>query len=289
MSLRNMQNVLARILTDDNLRETFLRNPEIISQENELTWREQESLRNLDQERLVIYADGLKGGRIALVLQAFPLMKFLASKEIRGFTDVYCRQSPPLSAISMSPMYHEVLKFYRFFAPLAASGKLASKYARDILEYEYNICVIGNSVEASKSAIAFAEAKPALPEDFTWEMIRYLKPRTGSHSIITKFDYDVVELISHLVNQELPDLEPKITYLLFFKKTDQRGVRKNKITKATADLLSLCDGAESIEVTISNLTSKYGITSNLGKERLAGGCLSILRELYKSTVITFEN
>src|SRR5262245_4782747 len=216
MSLLNMQRLLGKILTDEQLRDTFLKEPERVFDEYELTPREMESLRKLDAERLTFYASALKRRRIVVGLRAFPLTKFLISNELNQFVTTYCQEFPP-TADGAAYMLDEYMGFYQFLVRLIADGKLSSNYLEDVLEYEKNLFFIGNNVDASRSASEFARANRMLPDDFTMDLIWNLKPITGPHVEASSFTYDVIALGSHLSNRELPDLAPKTTYLLFSK------------------------------------------------------------------------
>ena len=287
MSLLNMQNLLGRILIDDQLRNAFFKDPERIFGGYELTQREMESLRNLDADRLDFYTSGLKRRRIDIALKAFPLTKLLVSDEIKRFVAMYCHEFTP-TLDSAAPALREHIGFYQFLVRLIADGKLQSKYLKDILEYEKNLFFIGNGMEASSDASEFARANRILPDDFTMDLVWNLKPTRGAHVEASSFTYDVIEVASYLRGREVPDLSPKTTYLLFSKIPNELGVRTSKINKATLDLFSLCDGARTTGAIISKLAGANDLEMERDGAKLAGTCLPIFRQLCKFAVITFK-
>jgi hypothetical protein len=287
MSLFNMQRLLGKILTDEQLRNNFLKDPKRVFDGYELTQREMESLRNLDAERLIFYTSGINRHRIDVAFKAFPLTKFLVSDEIKQFVATYCQEFPP-TLDSAVPALREHIRFHQFLVRLIADGKLRSKYLEDILEYEKNLFFIGNSVEASHSASEFARANRMLPGDFTMDLIWNLKPAGGVHVEASSFTYDVIELASYLSGREVPELGPKATHLLFSKIPNELGVRTSKINKATLDLISFCDGARTTGAVLSKLACANDSEIERGGAELAATCLPIFRQLCKFAVITFK-
>ena len=287
MSLFNMQSLLGKILTDEQLRNNFLNAPERVFDGYELTQREMESLRNLDTERLIFYTSGINRHRIDVAFKAFPLTKFLVSDEIKQFVATYCQEFPP-TLDSAAPALREFIWFYQFLVRLIADGKLRSKYLEDILEYEKSLFFIENSVEASRSASEFARANRMLLDDFTMDLIWNLKPARGAHGEASSFTYDVIELVSYLSGREIPELAPKTTYLLFSKIPNEVGVRTSKINKATMDLVSLCDGDRTTGAVLSKLAGANDLELERDGAKLAGTCLPIFRQLCKFAVITFK-
>jgi hypothetical protein len=287
MSLLEMQRVLGKVLTDETLRNAFLSDPNSVFSGYRLTPREAESLSKIDTERLKIYADSLKEGRVGLALTAFPMTRFLMAKEIKNFVTRYCQEVPPLPVTS-SPMFNEAKLFYGFLTRLAADGEIKAKYVADVLEYEKTLFFIANSVEASSSAAAFAGANREMGDDLGGEMIWDLKPVKGAHAETASFNYDVVELSSHLVKEEMPELGPKRTLLLFSKIPGEVGVRTLKINKATMDLISRCDRTKTTGTILSELATAYNKVSEPEKANLVAACLRILKKLYNSSVIMFD-
>ena len=287
VSLFNMQSLLSAILTDEQLRDVFLTNPERVFDRYELSSREMESLRKLDAERMVFYASALKLRRTDIAFKAFPMTKFLVSDEIGQFTAAYCQEFPP-AIDSANPVLREYIEFYEYLARLAADGKLRSKYVSDILEYEKTIFLLGNRVEASRSASEFAQANGLLPDDFTMDLIWNLKPTTGVHVEAAVFTYDVIELASHLGNLEEPDMAPKMTYLLFSKTPDELGVKKSRVNKATLDLVSLCDGTLTTRAILAKLADVDDLEIERDGAKLAATCLPIFKQLCSLAVISFK-
>ncbi|MCA1568640.1 MAG: Os1348 family NHLP clan protein [Acidobacteria bacterium] len=288
MSVLEMQRLLGKVLTNEDLRNAFLRDPHSVCQTYELTPRERESLSLIDANRFKIYAASLQEGRVSLALVAFPLTKLVLSEEGGPLVARYCKENPPLP-VSSSPMFNEAMVFYSFLNKLVATGEMKSKYLRDVLEYEKNLFFIGNDVETSRSSSDFARLNREIIDNLTDEVMLDSKPIKGAHAEVVSFDYDVIELAALLAKQEMPDLETKHTYLLFSKVPNEVGIKTSKINKSTMRLILMCDGTRKTEAILSELARDNGTESKDVVARLTSACLPILRQLCKSSVITFRN
>lgn len=289
MSVLEMQRLLGKVLTNENLRNAFLRDPRGLCETYELTPRERESLSLIDPDRLKIYATSLQEGRVSLALAAFPLTRFvLSGEEGDGLVARYCKEHPPLP-VSASPMFNEAKIFYGFLAKLAAAGEFKSRYLRDVLEYEKNLFFLGNDAEVSRSSGNFAGANRRLLDDLTDEAMLNSKPVKGDHAVVASFDYDVVELAAALARQEMPEAEPKPTYLLFSKVPNSVGIKTSKINRSTMRLISMCDGTRTTQDILAGLAGGHGAEAEAAVKRLASACLPILRQLCESSVITFRD
>lgn len=97
MSLLDVQNFLARIYTDENLRRKFLSAPEIIGKANNLNETEIAELAEVFPEELNSFAESLFYKRLREVEKILPLTKNVLGKNFekhfRAFTDSFLPSS----------------------------------------------------------------------------------------------------------------------------------------------------------------------------------------------------
>lgn len=93
MSLLNVQNFLARIYTDENLRREFLSAPEVIGKANNLNQTEIAELAEVFPDELNSFAESLFYKRLREVEKFLPLTKQVLNqnfeKQFRIFADLY--------------------------------------------------------------------------------------------------------------------------------------------------------------------------------------------------------
>jgi hypothetical protein len=85
MSLRDVQNLLARIFTDEDLRLRFLREPEKTGAENNLNAAEIEQIRQLLPEQVNFFADSLFHKRLHEVEKLLPLTRKALERDFEKY------------------------------------------------------------------------------------------------------------------------------------------------------------------------------------------------------------
>lgn len=81
MSLLEQQNFLAKVFTDEHLREKFLSEPENVGRENNLSETEIEQIRQLLPEQIKFFADSLFYKRLHEVEKFLPLTRKVVGKK----------------------------------------------------------------------------------------------------------------------------------------------------------------------------------------------------------------
>ncbi|MBX7170108.1 MAG: hypothetical protein K1X72_04060 [Pyrinomonadaceae bacterium] len=93
MSLLEQQNFLARIFTDETLRQTFWENPQIVGIENGLDEVEIVQIKSIIPEDLNFFADSLLHKRLNEVEKLLPLTKKILEKDFgkyfREFSQIF--------------------------------------------------------------------------------------------------------------------------------------------------------------------------------------------------------
>ncbi len=97
MSLLNVQNFLARLYTDENLRRDFLSASERIGRENNLTEKEIAELAAIFPEELKLFADSLVWKRLREVEKLLPLTRNILGKDFERFFRQFASRFTPAS------------------------------------------------------------------------------------------------------------------------------------------------------------------------------------------------
>jgi hypothetical protein len=95
MSLLEQQNFLARLYTDEDLRRSFLSEPEKIGAENDLSEREIAELASLVPAELDFFADSLVWKRLREAEKFLPLTKKALNKDFEKYFREFANQFLP--------------------------------------------------------------------------------------------------------------------------------------------------------------------------------------------------
>jgi hypothetical protein len=95
MSLLDVQNLLARIFTDEDLRLRFLREPEKTGMENNLSRAEIEQIKQILPEQIRFFADSLVSKRLHEVEKLLPLTRKALGKEFEKYFREFANQFLP--------------------------------------------------------------------------------------------------------------------------------------------------------------------------------------------------
>lgn len=131
MSLLDVQNFLARIYTDENLRREFLDTPEKVGRENNLTEKEIAELTAVLPDEINFFADSLFWKRLREVEKLLPLTKkAFAADFVKYFHEFAIRFTPESikkhleDAIRFAEFLHEREKGWKRDAAKLESAKL---------------------------------------------------------------------------------------------------------------------------------------------------------------------
>lgn len=134
MSLKEQQNFLARLYTDNNLRRAFLSEPGKIGQENELTEDEISELAAVLPEELNFFAESLFWKRLREVEKFLPLTKQILEENFaRYFRDFSQNFNPQ----SIKKHLEDAIEFAKFLtaAEISDLAKTAAKFEKSRLEF----------------------------------------------------------------------------------------------------------------------------------------------------------
>jgi len=95
MSLLEQQNFLAKVFTDENLREKFLSEPESVGKENNLSETEIEQIRQVLPEQIKFFADSLFYKRLHEVEKFLPLTRKVLGKKFETYFREFANEFLP--------------------------------------------------------------------------------------------------------------------------------------------------------------------------------------------------
>jgi hypothetical protein len=129
MSLLDVQNFLARLYTDENLRREFLSTPERIRRENNLTEQEIAELIAIFPEELNLFADSLFYKRLREVEKLLPLTRKILEKDFERSFRGFASQFTPASI-------KKHLEDAIAFADFLQTEEVEPFWARDAAKFE---------------------------------------------------------------------------------------------------------------------------------------------------------
>ena len=150
MSLLEMQRALARLLTDEEFRESFFAAPGGAFAGYELSIRERASLLAIDRKRVAIHSHLVMHGRVETALAAFPLGARLIRPHLDELAPEFCRRYPPVATLEPT-VQAEVRRFFAFLLEEQAAKRRWPAYFEDLLRHEECLFRLSHTAIASSS------------------------------------------------------------------------------------------------------------------------------------------
>jgi hypothetical protein len=138
MSLLDVQNLLARIFTDDDLRLRFLREPEKTGAENNLNEAEIEQIKQILPEQINFFADSLFYKRLHEVEKLLPLTRKALEKDFEKYFREFANQFLPRT---IKKHLEDAVRFGEFLR----TKKIEPVWARDLAKFECSRLSFNNS------------------------------------------------------------------------------------------------------------------------------------------------
>lgn len=138
MSLREVQNLLARIFTDEDLRLRFLREPEKTGAENNLSDAEIRQIRQLLPEQINFFADSLFHKRLSEVEKFLPLTRKILGEDFSKYFRQFANQFLPQT---IKKHLEDAGEFTEFLQ----SKEINPIWARDLAKFEQARFTFNNS------------------------------------------------------------------------------------------------------------------------------------------------
>lgn len=129
MSLQEQQNFLARLYTDETLRQSFLQEPEKIGRENDLSEKEIAEIASVIPSELNFFADSLFWKRLREAEKFLPLTKkFLKER----FTELFREFSQVYNPQTVKKHLEDALEFCLFLQ----NAEIKPAFIKDIAKFE---------------------------------------------------------------------------------------------------------------------------------------------------------
>ncbi|HEX8367030.1 MAG TPA: hypothetical protein VF604_00550 [Pyrinomonadaceae bacterium] len=138
MSLLDVQNLLARIFTDEDLRLQFLSEPEKTGAENNLNEAEIEQIKQILPEQINFFADSLFYKRLREVEKFLPLTRKVLNKEFEKYFREFANQFLPQT---IKKHLEDAIEFGGFLQ----SKKIEPFWIKDLAKFEGSRLSFNNS------------------------------------------------------------------------------------------------------------------------------------------------
>ena len=112
------------------------------------------------------------------------------------------------------------------------------------------------------------------------------QPVITSYLDIKQFEYPVDRIIPQLIDDEIPELKPESTWILFVRSPESQHVLTKRIKYSTQLLIGLCQNGETVGTVLDKLACTLKVPS---KQQLAfeTECCSFLNALAKEGIVAF--
>lgn len=127
MSLLEQQNFLARIFTDESLRQSFWENPELVGKENGLNEAEIAQLKEIIADDLNYFADSLFHKRLHEVEKLLPLTKRVLEK---NFAKLFQQFSQTFQPSSVKKHLEDAIEFCKYLQTQQVEQLFAKETAK---------------------------------------------------------------------------------------------------------------------------------------------------------------
>jgi len=131
MSLQKQQDFLARLFTDEGLRQNFLSEPDTIGAENGLSETEIVDLEAVLPEELGFFADSLFWKRLREVEKILPLSKKVLKED---FTKHFRQFSRAFNPQTIKKHFEDALEFSKFLQ----NQTLEPRWVNDLAKFEFS-------------------------------------------------------------------------------------------------------------------------------------------------------
>jgi hypothetical protein len=140
MSLQKQQDFLARLFTDEGLRQNFLSKPDKIGAENGLSETETQDLKSVLPEEIGFFADSLFWKRLREVEKLLPLTKKVLRED---FTKYFREFSPTFNPQTVKKHFEDALAFSEFLQ----NQTIEPLWAKDLAKFEFSRLIFNSDTK----------------------------------------------------------------------------------------------------------------------------------------------
>lgn len=274
MSMSEMQACLARLYVDEPFRKYFFLDPDDALKNYKLTEQEKVSLQGIDRVMMTHFAGSLKAKRKRKFEVAYKFLFDLNGSEMNRFYDRYYALYPARPGEKST---QQVIDFGTFIEQTLVNDSDFPPYAVDVARYA-RLLYISRYVPTDQDDFQFIN-------DDTKTTLAPLSPTTQpflqDRILLGEFDYNIIELIKQLKQEETPKDWQGQQFLVFQQIPNTLQPNVFGITPATFELLKLCKGN-----TVEEITSK--IEQQTGRANLQDQVIHILHQLQQKDLISWN-
>jgi len=280
MSLRGLQQALARIYTDARVCEAFLSGDEAPLSIYELSPDDLKHLRELREgarERLIFFSRLLANKQGNLLRTLLPLSRAALGEQVWG--QAWSVYSATLPSEAMLKPSAKALCFLEFLETYLEQQPLQDNLQKDIIVYERCKLSVGSGFPTgSGSQVAISSAAN---NEFV-----SLYPLVQKPFLVHLFNYDLTEIIPLLnAPTSLPLVQATPTLILFYRHLQSGSIKTAKVTSWMEGLLNLCDGQTQAGCILEWLATQLRI----GMEQSPSICKRLLDRLEREGVLSLQS
>lgn len=187
MSLKSVQNLLAQIYTNSQMRQDFLKNPEQIGKTFGLNAEEIKQLSQISSSQVHVFANSLKNKRLAEVREVLPFTYQVLGKE---FNKLFWQYAETYLPAGIKKHRDDAVAFALFLENLTQTQEIEPVWLADVIKYE---------------------------------RCRLQASNINQKLIVSQFSYSIEPLIRSLQNQEKePVLISQPSILIWFRLSPQK-------------------------------------------------------------------
>lgn len=270
MSVLEMQRAFCRILTDENSRKLFLSNRSRFLTDYQLNSAERRALEEIDEERVIVYANLLINSRIDLALKALPHVRAHLPSDFQQIYGLrYVQDYPSILTTTEPPLLREFRQFTEFLNVLLEEGEFSSGSFKDSLRYDWIIFFLGNDL-STHSALTEFERDSLVGERVVVSADSVVICSPGI--VLESFEHGLIGRSAEDTAQETEQSPSR--HILFVKRRSLSNVSVYRLNFATFRFLQHCDGRRTV-AEIANSLVGVGGTAPISK--CLGICRSFLR------------
>jgi glycosyltransferase involved in cell wall biosynthesis len=227
-----------------------------------------------------------KGELAGAIARALPCTSFLLSDQfddaLAGYRDASPRQN--VGGVKAAVNF---CGFLETRSPTDAS-RPASPYFLEVLRLEKIALSLPHENGGGRPTPPFSGVDRLIGRQVTEETVAHLRPLKSNHCHIAQFEYDMLELVTLLRQNQLPPETPqKKDTLLLFHTAPNLTASIVRINGSTKNLLRLCDGEHTTGSLLAELARLYDPDPEAGGGQFKRDVISTLGHLYQKGVIIF--
>jgi hypothetical protein len=274
------QRAFARLLTDAEARAAFFAGASNDAlAEYALADEDRQRLRELDVERVEIFAELLVANRLSKAIEALPWTTRLLASDLGRLAAEFNQRCPPRD----SKKYREALAFGRFLTDRFRDAPPSPRFIVDVLRFELSVLELRF---CSPNGIR-GRSRAELPQlEDVVEQAERVVAMPSPRSRVVSFDHDIEALTTQLAEGGVPAGVEERSMHVLLSVQDDGTVRRTELGPPTVKLLAACDGTATFAQIVAELRQE--LDPNHSDWRFAEKCAEATRALAEAGAMSFE-